>query len=320
MARRVNCPLPLTRLSAWGVAALLIALAPSLVLARSPAIVSSPAVVPGASTQAMNQVGRLASIQVIDRETGAALPIYEYQGEYWVVGMPGNKYAISMQKRGGTPRALVVTSVDGINVISGQTAAYDQTGYVLSGHSAWQITGWRKSMQEVAAFAFAAPGQSYAAKTGRAGNLGVIGLAVFREKQERPVPPAVVAPEYERKESARADATADKSSRESTGNATRSAPPAQESAAAAAKAPAPSAMAPGLGTEHGQREYSVTRNTSFERASAVPDEVIQVRYDTLENMLRRGVLAYAGPQPLHGASPNPFPSSAGFVADPPRVN
>ena len=124
--------------------------------------------IPSPQANTLGQVGGLANIRVIDRTTGAALPIYEYQGEYWVVGTAGRNYAISMQRRPGAGRTLAVTSVDGINVISGQTAAYLQTGYVLSGYGAYEINGWRKSLQEVAAFTFAAPGDSYASKTGRA--------------------------------------------------------------------------------------------------------------------------------------------------------
>jgi hypothetical protein len=50
------------------------------------------------------------------------------------------------------------------------------------------IGGWRKSMSEVAAFVFTALPESYAARTGRPGNVGVIGVAVFREYQP-PRPP-----------------------------------------------------------------------------------------------------------------------------------
>jgi len=38
-----------------------------------------------------------------------------------------------------------VTSVDGVNIVSGETAAWDQGGYVFSPGDRYQITGWRKS-------------------------------------------------------------------------------------------------------------------------------------------------------------------------------
>ncbi len=75
-------------------------------------------------------VGRIGNIAVIDRDTGVALTLHRYRGEYWIAGVPGAHYAIEIRNRLGE-RLLVVASVDGVNVISGETAAWDQTGYVL---------------------------------------------------------------------------------------------------------------------------------------------------------------------------------------------
>ena len=80
-------------------------------------------------------------------------------------------------------RVLVVTSVDGVNVISGDTAAPSQSGYVLEPYGSVEIQGWRKSLTRTAAFYFTDLGDSYAARTGRPQNVGVIGVAVFQEKQ-----------------------------------------------------------------------------------------------------------------------------------------
>jgi hypothetical protein len=67
--------------------------------------------------------------------------------------------------RNATPgRLLGVVSVDGVNVISGETAAWQQTGYVLSPWQQHAVTGWRKSDAEVAAFHFTAAPASYAAR------------------------------------------------------------------------------------------------------------------------------------------------------------
>src|SRR4029077_923714 len=46
-----------------------------------------------------------------------------------------------------------------------------------------EMAGWRKSLERTAAFYFTDLGDSYAARTGRPGNVGVIGVAVFREKR-----------------------------------------------------------------------------------------------------------------------------------------
>ncbi len=76
-------------------------------------------------------IGRLADITVVDRNTGATLPLYFSKGEYWVPGTPGARYAIAVRNQLGE-RVMAVTSVDGINVLNGATAAWGQTGYVFN--------------------------------------------------------------------------------------------------------------------------------------------------------------------------------------------
>src|SRR5208282_5525302 len=102
---------------------------------------------------------------------------------------PGAKYAIEVHNRLGE-RLLAVTSVDGVNVLSGATAAFDQAGYVFAPGERYEITGWRKSDAEVAAFTFTESPNSYAERTGRPANVGVIGVALFRERR----PPTVWVP------------------------------------------------------------------------------------------------------------------------------
>ncbi len=144
-----------------------------------------------AGMQAAHAIGRLADVVVVDRDSGATLPIHYHRGEYWVAGRPGARYSISVRNKLGE-RVLAVTSVDGVNVLSGDTAAWDQTGYVFGSYHQYQITGWRKSNSEVAAFEFSSAGDSYAGRTGRPANVGVIGVALFREKLPEP---AAQAPE-----------------------------------------------------------------------------------------------------------------------------
>ena len=132
-------------------------------------------------------VGKLADVSVIDRDSGCALATHYYRGEYWVAGSPGARYAIAIRNRLGE-RVLAVTSVDGINVVSGATAGWGQTGYVFGAGEDYQITGWRKSDSDVAAFAFTPSPNSYAERTGRPANVGIIGVALFRERLAAVVP------------------------------------------------------------------------------------------------------------------------------------
>ncbi len=111
------------------------------------------------------------------------LPVYEKDGRKWVVGTPGQEYAIRVCNTTGA-RVLAVMSVDGVNVVSGETASPSQSGYVLDAWQCADINGWRKNLASIAAFYFTELPDSYAARTGRPDNVGVIGVAFFRERPQ----------------------------------------------------------------------------------------------------------------------------------------
>lgn len=275
--------------------------------------VLAPLVLLAACTLALQAqaVGRLADVTVIDRNTGATLPLYHHRGEYWVAGQYGAKYAIAVRNKLGE-RVLAVTAVDGVNVLSGETAAWDQTGYVFSPWQQDQVTGWRKSSQEVAAFEFSALGDSYAGRTGRPGNVGVIGVALFRERLPEPVAQAAPA------SPARAEREADAPTglRSAPLAAGKLAPNDSTAEASRQASPPPAALSPKLGTGHGARETSVVSHTAFARLQPQPNEVIRIRYDSRENLIASGVIR----EPVRLLpGPNPFPESgnASYVPDPP---
>ncbi|HEV7801685.1 MAG TPA: hypothetical protein VGP15_11465, partial [Burkholderiales bacterium] len=128
-------------------------------------------------------------LSVYDRTEGRRLAVHWHEGRAYIVGKPGNEYQVSVRNR-LREDVLTVVSVDGVNVISGETANPAQTGYILGSHRGYDILGWRKSLAETAAFYFTALPDSYAARTGRPDNVGVIGVAVFRRKPE----PQAIAP------------------------------------------------------------------------------------------------------------------------------
>ncbi len=292
---------------------------------------AAAAVAGGFSAQAL-AVGRLADVTVTDRSTGATLPVHYHRGEYWVAGVPGAKYAIDIRNASGR-RVLAVTSVDGVNVVSGETASTAQTGYVFGAWQRYDITGWRKSNNSVAAFEFTASPNSYAERTGRPRDVGVIGVALFKERIAPPAPPMVVPysrPRHyddyfgdARKSSPSASATpapaAAESAKDSSSRTEASAGLEREASsnsasklAASQYAPQP---APKLGTGHGERENSYVNNTEFEREGNSPAEVIRIRYDSYANLLAMGVVPT--PRPAH-PRPNPFPDSqVGYAPDPP---
>ena len=237
------------------------------------------AVALAAASLAAQAVGQRADISILDRATNRELPVYWHEGRAYVVGRPGNEYQVVVKNRVGED-LLAVVSVDGLNVMNGQPANPRQAGYILSPWSRLDVRGWRKSMDEVAAFYFTQLSDSYAGRTGRPDNVGVIGVALFQRK-------LVEAPYRERSEAQR-DST-------------------NESRAKTLQAPAASAP---LGTGHGRREESRVQWQHFERATESPVETIAIYYDSYRNLVAQGVLQ----APIGRRDPNPFPTS--FTPDP----
>jgi len=232
-------------------------------------------------------------VEIYDRTDQRTLPLYRHDGALYVAGEPGHQYELRVTNRTAR-RLLAVTSVDGVNVISGKTADEAQTGYVLEPWADLSVEGWRKNMDEVATFYFTRLSQSYAARTGRPENVGVIGVALFREYlpccrnrtdegQEDLATTAPAAP--------RADADPGEY---------KSAPQ--------------RAAKERLGTGHGHREQSRAQYVDFQRAANTPEETIVIYYDSRKNLLAQGII----PRQRHSAAggrPNPFPNGE-FVPDP----
>ena len=285
------------------------------------------AVVAATAAASMNvtAIGRLADVTVIDRSTGETLPVHFYKGEYWVAGTPGAKYSVAVANGSGG-RVMAVMSVDGVNVLNGQTAGIDQSGYVFNGYQRYEVTGWRKSNLEVAAFEFVASPSSYAERTGRPANVGVIGVAVFKERVYQP--PVSVAPPPYRYGANRGNGSAESrrsAATESAADSALASPAPSQSAPASAgaigemakRAESP-AMREKLGTGHGEREWSQVSHTSFDRAQSSPNETIRIRYDSRENLISMGVIQPPYQNRPWNRTPNALPESLGFVPDPPR--
>jgi hypothetical protein len=262
--------------------------------------------------------GELVQVGVYDRTDGTPLPIYAKEGRRYVVGAPGHEYALRIRNNTAS-RVLIVTSVDGVNVVSGDTAAPAQSGYVLDPWASVEIAGWRKSLDRTAAFFFTEHENSYAARTGRPLNVGVIGVAVFRERtrtvlrerdfydrREVPERAAQGAPAQ-----ARTDSHADTPAAAAAPNDLNTS---RELARRDSNDRAASTLGK-LGTGHGRSETSRVRVVSFERASELPAETLAIQYDRRENLVAMGVLPTAT---LVRREPDPFPGAMHFVPDPNR--
>ena len=241
------------------------------------------------------------TIDVYDRTQGETLAIHPLDSQRYVVGTPGHEYAIRIRNE-TSRRILAVTSVDGVNVVTGETAAPEQSGYVIEAGGSVEIAGWRRSLERTSAFYFTDLGDSYAARTGRPRNVGVIGVAVFHELV-RPMMSSflrdkVLAHENEGDPRARAERA----------DAAAPAAPAQDAAGETGRLAAsePRQMLSNkLGTGFGRDEASLVQRVRFERATSAPAESISIQYDRRDNLIAMGVL----PRPRYAQkTPDPFPA------------
>ncbi len=241
------------------------------------------------------QAQTLVDLQVLDLDRQETLPRHPHRGRDYVEGQPGHRYALVLQNLTGE-RVLAVVSVDGVNAISGETAGSQQSGYVLGPWQRMEVRGWRKSLSEVAEFQFTSLGDSYAARTGRPANVGVIGVAVFSERQRNYSHPADIAPPAPMAR-AQGQASADAASAPYENESRR------ESGLASRQQ---------LGTGHGQRRWDAASTTTFERQGSQPNQVVSIWYDATEALVARGIL----PRRWHGpyGTPDAFP--VGFAPDP----
>lgn len=238
------------------------------------------------------------SVQLVD-EWGRALPTWHHSGATWVEGVYGQRYNVRVTNHTGE-RVEAVVTVDGRDVISGRSGDYQsQRGYIVDPYGSVTVEGFRTSKQQVAAFRFTNPGDSYSARMGTPQHLGVVGVAVFRETAPPPPPPP------------RAPIAWGGSDEEDRGAAAKNAPAA---GSAAESAPTDTRARQNLGTQYGEARHSAVVDVPFRRRGGAPDSLLALYYDDRAGLARRGVVA---PQPVYGGSPQPFPDSPGQFAPPP---
>ncbi len=204
-------------------------------------------------------------VELLDHEQ-RALPAFSHGGQRFVLGAMGQRYRIHVTNPTAA-RMEVVVSVDGLDAIDGEDANLGKRGYVVPAFGDVTIDGWRTSMDSVAAFRFASVRESFAGRTGRDRNVGVIGIAFFQERVQewsrRPVPSSAA------------------------GGDSRPAP--QKSAQNRSSSRDESERR-GLGTQFGEQRESHVNSTSFQRASASPASTVQLRYDDREGLQAIGVM------------------------------
>ncbi len=119
------------------------------------------------------------SVQIVDAG-GNPLAGLTQGTRSFVVGRSGDRYSIRVMNH-SSERFEILATVDGLDVIDGRVGSYSKRGYLIDAHGTLEIDGFRRSSDAVAAFRFGSVRDSYAARTGSDRNVGVIGVAIFRE-------------------------------------------------------------------------------------------------------------------------------------------
>jgi hypothetical protein len=249
-------------------------------------------------------------IELVD-EGAQALPSYDQGGRRYVLGQMGQRYQVHVVNPTGT-RVEAVVSVDGLDAVDGHPGNVNKRGYIVPAYGEVTIDGFRTSLDMVAAFRFASVRDSYAARTRHARNVGVVGVAFFRER-----PPPVARFEPRPLHTPPASPPVDDAAEGAPRAAAAAPAPAERSASGAATS------RPGLGTQFGEARVSHVEETTFVRASASPSSVAELRYDDRDGLLSRGIQVDPPARDPRDAenelrdTAQPFPESR-FAQPPPR--
>jgi hypothetical protein len=125
---------------------------------------------------------------------GAPLEAIYGRGRRYVEAREGEEYELLV--RNPLPvRVAVALSVDGLNTIDARrTSAWESSKWVIEPYGSLRVSGWQMSSSRARRFYFTTEHDSYAARLGRASDLGVITAVFYRESTPRPYP---VTPPYD---------------------------------------------------------------------------------------------------------------------------
>ncbi len=278
---------------------------------------------------------------MLEDENGSSLPTFAKDGRTFLLGEPGLRYNIRVCNP-TAQRVEAVISVDGRDAVSGRPGDYvNERGYVVAAYGCQVVEGFRQSFEEVAAFRFTSPQNSYSSRMGTPQNVGVIGVAFFPERVRPPAPlirrrtPRPAPLPYD-SDARKAESSRDQPSwpmrREPAGAAAPSNAPSEGRADSAARSRGTSERYSGprdldlgatgsvdnLGTEYGETHQSAVSSVSFERAlPSHPALLSTLRYDDADGLIARGIdLSGYGYGPRNDDEPQPFPVSR-FAQPPP---
>lgn len=248
-------------------------------------------------------------------------PIQEYHKDSrtYVEGRKGSRFSLELTNLTGR-RILAHPTVDGLSVMTGKEASRNDNtdGYVLMPHQRLVIPGWRLNNETVADFFFAGGGGSYAEKSGKPRNRGVIGCAVWEQKQQpvfigfmstgdqgtyRDAAPGEWDPSFNDMafddeepcsggmQPSRCSMDNMKSSRGAWNQVTRS--------------------AQNLGAGFGDRSTHQVHEVTFSPASDEPVLIAAIYYDDYEGLRSKGLKLPKRQRHVRPSMPDPFPKSQG---------
>lgn len=116
----------------------------------------------------------------IDDDNGKPYPLTRENQNYYLSAKKGQSYTLTYKNHSARTYEII-SSVDGIDVLSGSSASVYHSGYVLYPYDTLSIEGFRKSDSTVASFTFGVPADSYASHNsqGDIDNTGIIGTAIY---------------------------------------------------------------------------------------------------------------------------------------------
>ena len=212
---------------------------------------------------------------------GGPLEVIYGRGRRYVEAREGAEYELLV--RNPLPvRVAVALSVDGLNTIDARRAsAWDSSKWVIEPYGTIRVNGWQMSSTRARRFYFTTERDSYAARLGRASDLGVITAVFFRESAPRPHP-VTPPPHYEPRPRERSGA-----SDEGERRAQNEAPKSRGSAGATAARPRydDDYAATGIGRSVGHSVEWI--QMPLERTPAAE---VTVRYEYRDALVRLGLL------------------------------
>jgi len=203
----------------------------------------------------------------------------------------GENYGIRVRNRSDHRVGLVI-AVDGRNILSGKRSglARNEKKYILGPHETATYQGWRTSRSRVHRFYFTDAADSYAEAFGDRTAMGVIAVAVYREKLRRSEPPRQPYSEGPRGPRSK-------------------------------RAPAPGTQGEGRrpGTGFGESESSPSHRVAFKPENK-PSMRRFLKYEWRPTLCRKGVIACRRPYPDNRFWPEDewAMEDDGFAPHPPR--